>query len=347
MRNYRRAHLLFIVLCAVIGSSALSPQQGRPACWEVLPEKIIIYEGGTATEVPVEGEILQVSAGDGGVYYLVGPVEGREGLRAGFAGGDPVEKRFEKSLPEPFAGGAVRKFHVAGMVASILVVPVPEEQAGSLYRVDLNDMRVLGDAIPDIADFLIDGDDTIFLVRKEKGLSVSMGERSVLLSLESGGPCFIRAFLDRRVAVVTVGEEAEMIDLLAGKSIYQYHPGRDFLPPGEFNFEITVFDDVETESIVRDMLFYKVFINGVESGRTDTGPAGLERSFRTLLEAGGEYLITLERWVLNQARGRYERANNVLQPKTQRVSMPLNRIILMRVRFDGNAYHFSLLPHYK
>lgn len=347
MRNYRRAPLLFIALCAVTGTMALTPQPGRPACWEVLPGKIIIYDGGAATEVPVEGEVLHVSTGDGGVYYLVGPGEGREGLRVGFAGGDPVEKRFEKRLPEPPAGGTVRKFHVGGMVASILVVPVPEEETGSLYRIDLNDGRVLGDAVPDVADFLIDGDDTILLVRTEKDLSVSMGERSVPLSLQPGGRCFIRAFLDRRVAVVTAGEETEMIDLLAGKSIYQYHPGKDFLPPGEFNFEITVFDDVETESIVRDMLFYKVFINGVESGRTDTGPAGLERSFRTLLEAGGEYLITLERWVLNQARGRYERANNVLQPKTQRVSVPLNRIIVMRVRFDGNEYHFSLMPQYK
>ncbi len=347
MRNYKRVSLLFVALCAVIGSTALSPQPGRPACWEVLPGKIIIYEGGSANEVPVEGEILHVSTGDGGVYYLVGPGEDHEGLRAGFAGGDPVEKRFEKSLPEPFAGGTVRKFHAGAMVATILVMPLSEDKAGSLYRVDLNEVRVLGDAVPDVADFLIDGDDTILLVRKEEGLSVSMGERSVTLSLESVGRCFISAFLDRRVAVVTDGEAAEMIDVLAGKSLYQYHPGRDFLPPGEYNFEITVFDDVETESIVRDMLFYKVFINGVESGRTDTGPAGLERSFRTLLEADGEYLITLERWVLNQARGRYERANNVLQPKTQRVSMPLNRIIGMRVRFDGNVYHFSMMPQYK
>jgi hypothetical protein len=308
---------------------------------------MIVYKEGSATEIPVEGGVLYISTGDGGVYYLAGSGEGDKGIRAGFAGGEPVEKRFEKILPESITGENVRKFHAGGMVASILVAAVPDDRAGSLYRVDLDNMRILGDAVPDVIDFHIDGDDTILLVVKDEGLFVSMGGRLVPVSLESGERFAIRAFLDRRIAVVTNGETAELIDILAEKSLYQYHAERDYLPPGEFNLEITVLDDVQTESIVRDMLFYKVFINGAESGRTDTGPAGLERSFRTLLDADGEYLVTLERWVLNQARGRYERANNVLQPKTRRIYIPMNRIIGMRLRFDGTEYHVDIMPKFK
>ncbi|MBN2080053.1 MAG: hypothetical protein JW838_13885 [Spirochaetes bacterium] len=346
MRKCSRAFLMILAAFTVLGSTPPSDETNQPVYSEVRPGSIMVYAGGTATAIPVEGAVLHVSSGDGGVYYLVDGGEGK-GLRVGFAGGDPMGKLFEKNLPESVAPGHARAFHAGTMIARILIMETPEDTTGSLYRIDLNDMRIIGEAVPDVADFLLEGEDELLLIRRESGLFLTMGGRSVPVSLARDERCTLKAFLDRRVAVVTDGEAAELIDIVAERSLYQYQTGRDFMPPEEFNFEITVFDDMESESIAREMLFYKVFIDGVESGRTDTGPAGLERSFKTLLETDRWHLVTLERWVLNQARGRYERANNVLQPKIQRVYMPMNRIIGMRVRFDGNEYHVTAMPKFK
>jgi hypothetical protein len=104
---------------------------------------------------------------------------------------------------------------------------------------------------------------------------------------------------------------------------------------------------VVSEQNDREMVFYKVSIDGNESGRTDSGPARLSREFRIKVEANKYHLIKLERWVLNSAKGRYDRENNIRQPKIEEIFIPMNRIVKLKLKFDGKYYNIETSPVYK
>ncbi len=129
--------------------------------------------------------------------------------------------------------------------------------------------------------------------------------------------------------------------------MYQYSSKYEYLAPEEYNLTIQVADEVGSEPENLDTMFFKVFINGVESGRTDTAPARVQKEFRTLLEPNKKYIIQLERWLLNSVKGRYERVNNILQPKIYQLYMPLNRVILLMVKFNGKEYMYDMSPLFR
>lgn len=82
----------------------------------------------------------------------------------------------------------------------------------------------------------------------------------------------------------------------------------------KYNFTLTA-SDSDIDHPDRDRLsFYVVYIDKVESGRTTTGLESQDKLFETNLSAN-KHLVTLEKWVLDTAKGRYVKLNNIEQPK--------------------------------
>ncbi len=347
MRRCSSSSVLLLALLAFILAPAMGAERAPGFSFDVEPGRMIFYSGGSSRSILIDGVIIHQFRCDEGVYYLASDGESsNEGWRIGFIDGMSGEKRFEKTLPRNISGAGVKKFIAGGGIAYILALSSPDGVTGTLYRLNMNDMEVSG--VPDVADFHVDGEETVLLMRNDEGgFSVTMNNFSVPLSLETEGRLSIRAFLDGRIVFVTNGEGTELIDLIGGGSLYQYHPGRNYLPPDEYNLAIQAIDETGSGSGMNEMIFYKIYINGVESGRTDTGPAGLNRRFQAHLEANQYHLLALERWVLNPARGRYDRANNIHQPKTQKIYIPRNRTVGIRLIYEGGEYRYTIVPVYK
>ena len=110
---------------------------------------------------------------------------------------------------------------------------------------------------------------------------------------------------------------------------------------------IQAVDIQEQDRDDREMIFYKLIIDGVDAGRTDSGPSALARELKIILEPNRYHLVRLERWTLNPSKGRYDRENNIRQPKMQQIYIPMNRIVKVVITFDGREYSYAIAPVYK
>ncbi|MCL2025388.1 MAG: hypothetical protein FWG92_01105 [Leptospirales bacterium] len=60
--------------------------------------------------------------------------------------------------------------------------------------------------------------------------------------------------------------------------------------------------------------FYKIYINKAEAGRTTIGLESQRKTFEKEISVNS-HLLSVEKWVLNEKLGEYEKLNNVWQPK--------------------------------
>ncbi len=335
-------------------SSALSLQNyavhagEKPAVnYYVEAEKIILYSGDSARSVRVGGVIDRHCGGDGGVYYITVKIESGAGVAyIGFVGYRSGEISYEKKLPVDLNGFMLKKFMASGEIAYLLAESRYETGTGGiLNRINLNSMEV--SRLTGVLDYLVDGPDPVLLIKSQSGIALTRNEISVPVTLPGEGLLRISEVVDGRMVFVTNGDETEIIDIRSGKSLYHYAKDKELMRPDEYNLIIQAEDGKASGQDDREMVFYKVYIDGMESGRTDSGPAGLPRELLIKTDANKYHLIKLERWALNAARGRYDRENNIRQPKTEHIFIPMNRIVKLWIRFDGKNYHYEILPVYK
>jgi hypothetical protein len=253
---------------------------------------------------------------------------------------------FERSVPVPASENDITKM-MAGEDA-VYLLAVPREggnTAGELIRVPGGAGEI--SIIAGILDFFVQGADCYVLVKSDSGTRLIRNELTVPLSLKADGPYRIREVLDGRLVLVSAGDETEVIDIRTGKSLYQYATDYKFLAPDGYDLVIQAVDIGEPEQNDREMIFYKVMIDGVETGRTDSGPASLVREMKVMLEPNRYHNVRLERWVLNSGKGRYDRENNIRQPKMRQIYIPLNRIVKLVITFNNKEYLFNTVPVYK
>ncbi|MCL2025582.1 MAG: hypothetical protein FWG92_02120 [Leptospirales bacterium] len=179
-----------------------------------------------------------------------------------------------------------------------------------------------------------------------------------LILLEGGGggvvlnfdgsivPCGINArrisnVISAQIVVVTDGNVSEIIDIQRGKDIYAFSRGVNFAFPENYNLVFEATDTMQSSTADNRIIFYKVFINGVEAGRTETGIAPVSKIFTANLDSGKYHVISPERWELDRKKEEYVRVNNVHQPKPVRIYVPENRIVKLLFFFDGKEYKFS------
>ena len=338
----KKTILILLGLIILYASYNAFAEEAKLSCYKIEPGRIILYSGDSVKVVPVDGTVEQSCLGEDGLYYIKSKEE--HGTRSAFLScidRNALEIRYDNKLPLAMNDLAVKKLIVYGEYAHILTRPV--NQAGgdaAVHRITLATMEPL--QIPDAIDFFNAGGDLLFLKKVVSGLVVLLNGQSVPLAIK--GDVRIQGFVDGRLVFATNGDETEVIDIRTVKSLYQYSSKFEYLQPEDYNLSIQTTDDEGAEPVSNEMLFFKVFVNGAESGRTTTAPARVQKEFKILLEPNKEYIIQLERWALNSAKGRYERANNIFQPKTYQLFMPQNRVMKLTVKYTGKEYLYDLSP---
>ena len=61
-------------------------------------------------------------------------------------------------------------------------------------------------------------------------------------------------------------------------------------------------------------VYYKIYIDKAEAGRTTIGLESQKKTFEKRISVN-THLLNVEKWVLNEKSGEYEKLNNVRQPK--------------------------------
>jgi hypothetical protein len=336
-----------ICLCLAVLPASLYAVDGGETCHAVDERAVVLYRGDTAKRIPVEGRIVRSVVAASGIYYCADRGEKGEGeLYLGFVDFLAGSIGFERKIPIRSAERTVTKLMAGDDAAYILSVPVNETGApGDLFRVPAPPGEV--SRVTDVLDFYAEGADCYLLSKTDSGARVVLNERSVPLSLQGEESMRIREVLDRRLVLVSLGEVTEIIDMRTGRSLYQYATNYDFLEPDGFNMIIQAVDGTRTDQDDREMIFYKVIIDGVESGRTDSGPAGLAREMKLMLEPNRYHQVRLERWILNPGKGRYDRENNIRQPRMKEIYIPMNRIVKLVITFNNKDYSYTIAPVYR
>ncbi len=328
-------------------SATFSAEVSRVTCHAVEERTVVLYRGDSVQRIPVEGKILRSVAAASGLYYCAVRGENGDGdLYLGFIDYQTGSIGFERRLPFRTAEHAIAKLMAGDGIVYLLAVPMNGPgAAGELFRIPPPPGEMSRAA--DILDFYADGSDCYMLANTNAGPRLVLNEITVPLALQGVGSFSIREVLDKRLVLVSSGGVTEVLDMRAGRSLYQYANDYEFLEPDGYNMIIQAVDERVTEPDDRVMIFYKVIIDGVETGRTDSGPAGLTREIKVMLEPNRYHQVRLERWLLNPGKGRYDRENNIRQPKIKEIYIPLNRIVKLVITFNNKEYSYTITPVYR
>jgi len=315
---------------------------------EIIPEKWPHYscENGKIykilltlrNEIPVSGYAEAVYRIDGGLCYVKSTVE--DGPKDHFIGilwESQKKTSFETPIPREISFGGISKLRAAYPVV-FFSVPGDSTNNLALYRYNLNSLEHA--SVDGIVDFEISENIAVLLLKTGRGGYYLRYDNDIIeLSLQ--GSARLGEIRDKRVLEVYNDVDIELVDLAAKKSVYQFGRFKSYAIPDDYNVVISIVDDGGPESSdwKDEMVFYRVIIDGIESGRTDTGLSCLSRLYRGSVEPGQYHMVSLERWNLNRTKGKYERMNNISQPETKKIYFPINRIIKIDILYDRKHYH--------
>jgi hypothetical protein len=332
--------LLAVVVCigagalhaeapAAPGTEGIAP--GDP--WKLIDGVLVVYTRGGAVRLPSDGRVLSAAGGEDGLYYM----------RA--AGGSPAEGPVYACMLA-FNGGALVEKHVydgaegtrimrlAGYAGTLYVLAGKGENGpGTLYRVSMNSGE--SSTVSGVLDFCISGGKAVLLEAAEDRACVNSNGARLCLTL--GGGASIRQLVADRILFVSWAGETEVVDLVLMRSLYRFSDTVRYLKPDEWNLLIEAVD-VYPGASEWNMVFYKVFVDDVEAGRTDTGNPSVARSMQLDLDPDCMHVVRMERWELNSARGRYERANNIRQPAPLKLFVPGWMVMKLNATFNGKVY---------
>jgi hypothetical protein len=85
-------------------------------------------------------------------------------------------------------------------------------------------------------------------------------------------------------------------------------------------------------------VFYKIYCNGQEYGRTEPVLAINQSMIQLNLLAGQYHEIVLERWRLDETSDEYVRDNNIRQPKPVIIYVYPGRVIVVSLTYTGLEY---------
>ncbi len=267
----------------------------------------------------------------GNVYYLRVGDGGRQTVVAGRVN---AALREEMVIPHGKNGASVRRFFVIADAYYILW------NTDTLFRASVTTGAI--DSRKGVFDaFPVHG--SLVLAGAENG-NVYFECNGSRIPLTIAGAPRITSVTDDRIVFISNGSQTEVIDAPVPRSLYMYPAdGSVSTDAHPENVRITARDDAAPGTKIDDgkMVFFMIYADGVEAGRTPTGPASLSLNFSLRLEPGAYHIIRLERWELDRVKQRYERANNVNQPDPVSLYVPLNRVVTVDCRYDGRIYSIN------
>ena len=334
----RPVYVLFISILFFLSSvRPLFPLDTRPEnpgeTYILQNGAISLLSGAGVSEISLNGDVTAIFTADGGVYYVR---HDDRGYTAGFYTTAPSGS-FEFQVLHQSC--TVERFMVSEKILYILFKrpgELPDSKSGELVR--LNPYTGGIDTVKPVADFGLAGG-TVFIIR---GREICYNGNSIPLVLE--GDLSVKAVVDERLVLVGSGDETEVCDLRAGRNIYQYSATEEFPVNDEYNLVIEFMDaggqDL-SEGPGDDMVYYNIIVNGYEDVRTEIAPGRIVKTSYLQLDPGRHYLIRMERWELDRARGRYVRANNIMQPGELKVFVPENRGLKILVQYEPSGYNIK------
>ena len=290
----------------------------------------VMFEQSGVKKIDLNGNILAIHETPSGVFCLIND---RRILYVGLIRNGENKLSLELNLPDLDPNSKVKRFFADSEFAYILT-------GEQLVRLSLNNGEVTNRW--GILDAVLSAD-RLILLEERQGETI-LNCNSIIV------PCYgkyhvISSVIEDRLAVLKDKDDkrAEVIDIQQGRNVYGFFVGINYAVPDKYNLLLdAIDDDVNAASQTEGrIVFYKIFVNGVEAGRTETGIALSRKSFNVKLQPGEYYLITPERWELDRKKEEYVRVNNISQPKPVRVYIPENRIINISFSYDGKEYRFN------
>lgn len=293
--------------------------------------KIIHIAGTDPEELGLNGDVTAIFAADSGVYYIR---HDDQGYTAGFYSPLPAGSGEYQLLHQSYT---VERFMVSEKIFYILFKkPGGLSEPGSNELVRLNPATGMIDTVDRVSDFgLVRG--TVFILRENE---IIYNGRPTPLMIE--GDLHVSGVVDDRLVLVSCGSDTEVCDVVEGRNIYQYSETESYPVNDKYNIVIE-FTDTEAADSPADpdgnMVYYNIIINGYEDERTETAPGRVTKTSYLLLDPGKSYLMRMERWELDRLKGKYVRANNIMQPRELKLFVPENRGLKIMVEFTGSGYN--------
>lgn len=302
----------------------------------------ILYRLGADGKTKLYDDVAAISMDAETLYYMR-----RVGDRwiAGIFKG-AAEESEEFDLPGKYE--KLHKFAGFNNVFYFLALPVidniDEQSVNNPLYIRFNPDQLVYQSIEGVSDFvLLDGKSVIL-----KNSSINYNGNEIPLQIQ--GEMRIAELIDSRIALISGKGGTEIVDLPAGRSIYQYEKNSVPEIPGEHNVVIEFTDrivEADNDSEPGESIYYQVLVDGAEESRTVTGSGEVVKIFHLKLDPGRYHIIKPERWELDRIKGRYARMNNIYQPAELKIYIPENRIIKIRVEYNGKDYIIDQSVLYK
>ena len=102
-----------------------------------------------------------------------------------------------------------------------------------------------------------------------------------------------------------------------------------------YNLKIIILDEHVDNPDSDRRCYYRIFIDKIEAGRSTTGLESQEKTFECMLDIN-RHLVTVEKWVLDEYKGKYIKLNNIEQPRPNFAYFEIDgrRIVLVRITND-------------
>jgi len=299
----------------------------------------VLYRLDPESCIKLYDKVAAIYSDKGTLYYIRS--SGDKWIAGFFKENSKVSMEFD--LPEKYE--KLYKFAGSNNIFYFLVQPVNDNGENTGKKpvkvpvfIRFNPDQMNFQKLDGVLDFiLLDGKSVIL---KDKLLDYN----GSLIPLLLHGKLKISEIIDSRIAIVSDGEETEIVDIIAEKSIYQYKNNSVPEYPGEYNLVLEFGDNITRSDIPSDMgksLYYEILVDGAEENRTETGLGALSKIFHTKLAPGRYHIIKAERWELDKSMGRYVRMNNVYQPAELKIYIPENRILKIKIEFNGTSYKIN------
>ena len=140
-----------------------------------------------------------------------------------------------------------------------------------------------------------------------------------------------RGYSDIALLLLSNGADGTLVVKKKGETVVI----QEYSQPEDYNAKIIVF----SPSIEKDRrCYYRVLINKQDAGRTEIGFESQQKTFTTFLSPN-TYLLSLEKYVLDENKNSYVKVNNIeqLRPSTYYFDTRSDRIVVVTVRHDIKA----------
>ncbi len=279
--------------------------------------------------VELKSNILYYAQDENNLYYLRKEILGE---KKSFIFGVIEKVIFEAATEKVIPITEITSFKKVVILNKIIYL---HTEQNNLFFINTETMQYSKEI--NLLDFSFIGGQFYYLKNKDAVVYLHCGNENIKLNL-TGNVVFSK-IIDSRMLFLSSGDQIELFDLKKFSHVYLYSKSMKYKIPDNFNFLISS-HDISDQVKANDIVFFKVYINGREVGRTTTGLSQIVKNFKDMLTPG-VHVVSLVRWQLDKVKKKYRRVNNILQPKPFKITIPENRIVEIKVIYKKQKYNVS------